>query len=165
MASVRSIVFVCLHGAAKSVIAATYLNHLSTERGLNIRAAAAGVEPEPEVPPQVCEGLLREGFDVRHYHPRRVTPEELAAAWRVVSFGCDLGEVASTSLAVERWDDVPLVSDGSSRPATPSRNACKSYWMDLGTQNPHIRTDLMGRDPCRTNTQSWGECRPSSKAP
>jgi len=116
MASVRSIVFVCLHGAAKSVIAATYLNHLSTERGLNIRAAAVGIEPEPEVPAQVCEGLLREGLDVRRYRPRRVTPEELAAAWRVVSFGCDLSGVAPPSVAVERWDDVPLVSDGF-RPA------------------------------------------------
>ncbi len=90
MASVRSIVFVCLHGAAKSVIAATYLNHLSTERGLNIRATAAGIEPESEVPPQVREGLLHEGLDVRHYRPRSVTLEELAAAWRAVSFGCDL---------------------------------------------------------------------------
>lgn len=112
MGSVRSIVFVCLHGAAKSVIAATFLNQLSTDRGLNIHATAAGIEPESEVPPQVCEGLLHEGLDVRHYGPRRVTPEELAAAWRVVSFGCDLGEVAPPNLAVERWDDVPLVSDG-----------------------------------------------------
>ncbi len=112
MASVRSIVFVCLHGAAKSVVAATYLNHLATARGLNIRAAAAGIEPEPEVPPSICAGLLGEGLDVRQYHPRRVTPEELAAAWRIVSFGCDLSDVAPPSLAVERWDDVPLVSDG-----------------------------------------------------
>jgi arsenate reductase (thioredoxin) len=112
MGSVRSIVFVCLHGAAKSVIAATHLNRLSTERGLNLCATAAGIEPEPDVPPQVCEGLLREGLDVRHYRPRRVTPEELAAAWRVVSFGCDLSDVAPQSLAVERWDDVPLVSNG-----------------------------------------------------
>ena len=112
MASVRSIVFVCLHGAAKSVIAATYLNRLCSERGLNIRATAAGIEPEPEVQPHVCEGLRHEGLDVRDYRPRRVTPEELAAAWRVVSFGCDLGEVAPSNLAVERWDDVPLVSDG-----------------------------------------------------
>jgi len=112
MSSVRSIVFVCLHGAAKSVIAATYLNRLSTDRGLNIRATAAGIEPEPEVPSQVCEGLLYEGLDVRHYRPRRVTPEEMATAWRVVSFGCDLGEVAPPNLAIERWDDVPLVSDG-----------------------------------------------------
>ena len=112
MPSVRSIVFVCLHGAAKSVIAATYLNHLSTARGLDLRATAAGIEPEPDVPPQVCAGLLREGLDVGQYHPRRVTREELAAAWRVVSFGCDLSDVAPPSLGVERWDDVPLVSDG-----------------------------------------------------
>ena len=119
MSSVRSIVFVCLHGAAKSVIAATYLNRLSTERGLNLRATATGIEPEPDVPPHVCEGLLREGLDVRHYRPRRVTPEELAAAWRAVSFGCDLSDVAPPSLAVERRDDVPQVSDGFQ----PARNA------------------------------------------
>jgi hypothetical protein len=60
----------------------------------------------------VKEGLLRDGLDVSGHQPRRVTREELAAARRVVSFGCDLGEVAPPDLAVERWDDVPMVSDG-----------------------------------------------------
>ena len=112
MSATRTVVFVCLHGAAKSVIAAAQLNRLSAERGLDIRATAAGVEPEPEIPPRVREGLLQEGLDVRHHRPRSVTPEELGAAWRVVSFGCDLSRVAPPGLAVERWDDVPLVSDG-----------------------------------------------------
>ena len=112
MSSTRTVVFVCLHGAAKSVIAASYLNHLSAERGLNIRATAVGLEPESEVPPNVREGLLQEGLDVSRHRPRAVTVEELATAWRVVSFGCDLGRVAPPGLAVERWDDVPLVSDG-----------------------------------------------------
>lgn len=112
MPSTRTVVFVCLHGAAKSVIAGAYLNRLSAERGLDIRATAAGVEPEPEIPLQVHEGLLEEGLDVRGHRPRSVTPEELAAAWRVVSFGCDLSHIAPPDLAVERWDDVPLVSEG-----------------------------------------------------
>ena len=112
MSSTRTVVFVCLHGAAKSVIAASYLNRLSAERGLNIRATAVGLEPESEVPPHVREGLLREGLDVRHHRPRAVTVEELATAWRVVSFGCDLDHVAPPGLAAERWDDVPLVTDG-----------------------------------------------------
>ena len=34
------------------------------------------------------------------------------AAWRVVSFGCDLSHIAPPGLAVQRWDDVPLVSEG-----------------------------------------------------
>ncbi len=112
MSSIRTVVFVCLHGAAKSVIAGAYLNRLSAERGLDIRATAVGVEPESEIPLQVRDGLLQEGLDVRHHRPRSVTSEELAAAWRVVSFGCDLSDVAPPGLAVERWDDVPLVSDG-----------------------------------------------------
>jgi arsenate reductase (thioredoxin) len=112
MSSTHTVVFVCLHGTAKSVIAATYMNRLSAERGLNIRATAVGMEPEPDVPPHVRKGLLRDGLDVRHYRARRVTHEALAAAWRVVSFGCDLSHVAPPGLAVVRWDDVPLVSDG-----------------------------------------------------
>ena len=112
MSSTRTVVFVCLHGTAKSVIAAAYLNRLSAERGLNIRAIAAGIEPEPEVPSHVTEGLLRDGLDVRHYRARNPMPEELATAWRVVSFGCDLSHAAPSRLAVVRWDDVPLVSDG-----------------------------------------------------
>ena len=56
--------------------------------------------------------LLKDGIDVRHVLPRRVTREELMTAWRVVSFGCDLGHVAPPTLAVARRDDVPAVSDG-----------------------------------------------------
>jgi len=112
VSSPPTVVFVCLHGTAKSVIAAAYLNRLSAERGLNIRAIAAGIEPEPEVPSHVTEGLLRDVLDVRHYRARNPMPEELATAWRVVSFGCDLSHAAPSRLAVVRWDDVPLVSDG-----------------------------------------------------
>ena len=114
MPPTRTVVFVCLHGAAKSVIAGAYLNRLARERGLDIHATAAGVEPEPEpeIPLQVREGLLREGLDVSGHRPRSLTPEEMAAAWRVVSFGCDLGPLTPPGLAVDRWDDVPPVSDG-----------------------------------------------------
>ena len=108
----RTVVFVCLHGAAKSVIAAAYLRRLAGELGLDVGATSAGIDPEPEVPPKVAEALLKDGIDVRHVLPRRVTRAELMTAWRVVSFGCDLGHVAPLTLAVARWDDVPAVSDG-----------------------------------------------------
>ena len=108
----RTVVFVCLHGAAKSVIAAAYLRRLAGEMGLDVGATSAGIDPEPEVPPTVAEALLKDGIDVRRHRPRRVTREELMTAWRVVSFGCHLGHVAPLTLAVARWDDVPAVSDG-----------------------------------------------------
>jgi len=55
----RTVVFVCLHGAAKSVIAAAYLRRLAGEMGLDAGATSAGIDPEPEVPPTVAEVLLR----------------------------------------------------------------------------------------------------------
>jgi hypothetical protein len=58
----------------------------------------------------VVEALLAEGLDVRDHRPRRATREELMTAWRVVSLGCDLGDLAPPGLAVDRWDDVPSPS-------------------------------------------------------
>ena len=108
----RTIVFVCLHGAAKSVVAAAYFQRLAEARGLKIRATSAGIDPEPQVPSTVVDALFHEGVDVRHHRPRAVTRGELAAAWRVVTFGCDLGHVAPPGLTPIRWDDVPPVSEG-----------------------------------------------------
>ena len=107
--SERTILFVCLHGAAKSVIAASHCQRLASDAGVPIRATFAGTEPDPGIAPAAAAGLLAEGIDVRDQATHRVTPGELRQAWRVVSFGCDLQELAP-DVRVERWDDVPAVS-------------------------------------------------------
>lgn len=105
------VLFVCLHGAAKSVLAAAHFERLAQRRGLRTQAVFAGTEPDPAIAPRVVAELLAEGIDVRGAHPRRVTPADVASAARIVSFGCDLGALAP-SVPVDRWDDVPAVSDG-----------------------------------------------------
>ena len=80
-------VFVCRHGSAKSLIAAEYLQRLAERHGLDLRATAAGLEPDVEIPATVITGLLEDGIDVRGGRPCRVTREALAGAWRVVAFG------------------------------------------------------------------------------
>jgi hypothetical protein len=107
-----SVLFVCLHGAAKSVIAAAYLERLARTEGLRVTAAAAGTEPDAAIAPGAAAGLLGEGIDVRASRPRRVDADALARASRVVTLGCDLGRPAPPGLPVERWDDIPAVSDG-----------------------------------------------------
>ena len=110
MGSAGTVVFVCLHGSAKSLIAAEHLRRLARQRGVGVEAISMGVEPDPQIPSKVVEGLLGDGIDVRGRRPRAVTGEALAAACHVVSFGCDLGDMLRPGLAVERWDDVPPVS-------------------------------------------------------
>jgi hypothetical protein len=54
---------------------------------------------------------LADGIDLRGQRPRRVSQGDVTRAWRVVAFGCDVGEVAG-GRPVEQWDDVPAVSAG-----------------------------------------------------
>jgi protein-tyrosine-phosphatase len=110
MAPQRTIVFLCPHNAAKSVIAAAYWQRLAEQRGWPVRATSAGTEPDPEVAPRVAMALLAEGLDVRGHRPRLVTREELATAWRVVALGCDLDALAPPGRPVHHWDDVPAPS-------------------------------------------------------
>ena len=44
-----------------------------------------------------------------------MTPADVAQASRVVSFGCDLGDLALPGVDVERWDDVPAVGQDFDR--------------------------------------------------
>jgi arsenate reductase (thioredoxin) len=114
MSAPRTVLFVCQHAAATSVIAAAYFNRLARERGVPARARSAGTEPDPAVPAGVRDGLAAAGLEPGVVAPRRLKPAETARAWRVVTFGCDLDAVAPPA-AVIRWDDVPAVSAGFER--------------------------------------------------
>jgi protein-tyrosine-phosphatase len=103
------VLFVCLHGAAKSVIAAAHFRRLAAARGLAIGAVAAGTEPDPQLAPGAVKGLAAEGLSVAPGRPRPITLHDLDTAARVVSFGCDVSP--ANGQPVERWD-VPAVSDG-----------------------------------------------------
>jgi len=115
--SVRNpnVLFVCLHGSAKSLIAAEYFNRLAAERGLPARAASAGTEPDDEIPPRVAQGLGADGIDVAGRRPRRPTPADVDGSAIVVTFACDLGDLAARAPRVEHWDNVPAVSEDFKR--------------------------------------------------
>jgi len=110
-----NVLFVCLHGSAKSLIAAEYFNRLAAARGLAARATSAGTEPDDAIPPRVTQGLREDGIDVTGRQPRRPAPADVEGAAIVVTFGCDLGELAARATHIERWDDVPAVSEDFKR--------------------------------------------------
>jgi protein-tyrosine-phosphatase len=108
----QKVLFVCLHGAAKSVLAAADFERMAKERGLPIAAESAGTEPDPEIAPRVLAALTAEGVDMAGQKPRLVTRDMAAGATRVVAFGCGLGAAAPENDKLEQWEDVPNVSDG-----------------------------------------------------
>lgn len=106
------VLFVCQHGAAKSVIAARHLEELAHARGLTLKACAAGVEPDEVIPPHVIAGLRGDGVDDHETPPQAVTRQLLEHAQVIVSFGCDLSAFAEHSSRIVQWSGVPAVSDG-----------------------------------------------------
>jgi arsenate reductase (thioredoxin) len=100
MTTPPTVLFVCLHGSAKSVIAVEHFRRLAAERGIAVDAYLAGTEPDADVPPRVVQGLLAEGIDVRGRRPRPVTRADLERASRVVTFGCELSDFVPPGLSV-----------------------------------------------------------------
>ena len=108
----RTIVFVCEHGAAKSVVAAAHFNKLAAERGLPVRAVSRGSAPDAAVPPLIRSGLEREGVSLdATFTPTLVSAGDVRAAARVVTFDVTL-PAGTGATHVTRWDGLPAFSDG-----------------------------------------------------
>lgn len=104
-----SVLFMCPHGAAKSVLASAYFKQLAAERGLRVIVNAAGTEPAPAVSPAVAARLEQQGLAVPVSKPRTVTAADVADADFVISIGCDTSKLPPTE-KLRRWDDVPDTS-------------------------------------------------------
>lgn len=99
------IIFVCEHGAAKSILSAALFNKLAGERQLNIRAIARGTNPDPEISTKVARGLQADGLVASEPAPKKISKVDLVSARRVITF-CALPDEYPGSVQVENWDDV-----------------------------------------------------------
>ena len=111
MMTIAIVVFVCEHGSAKSLVAASLFDRMARERGVEARAISRGTAPDASVPPIVVQALRADGFDVAAFRPRALTSADVAGAARVVAIGVDLGPPgAKAGPRAVRWDGVPPVS-------------------------------------------------------
>ena len=104
------IIFVCEHGAAKSILAATYFNHLANLRRVDLSAVARATHPDPELSKQTVEGLSRDGLKPAELVPQNLLLDDLRFAERIVSF-CELPDEFREKVIVEQWEGIPAVSE------------------------------------------------------
>lgn len=79
------VLFVCVHNAGRSQIAAAYLRHLA---GDAVHVRTAGSEPASSVHPRVIETLAEAGIPLSDDYPKPLTDEVVQAADYVVTMGC-----------------------------------------------------------------------------
>jgi arsenate reductase (thioredoxin) len=102
-----TIVFVCEHGAAKSVIATAYFNKIAVERGLPDRAIYRGANPQAELSVSALKGLKDDGLTLPSDRPSPITNADVSAATHIFAIGCTLPAHAASSGKADSWDDVP----------------------------------------------------------
>jgi protein-tyrosine-phosphatase len=80
-----SVLFVCIHNAGRSQMAAAYLTHLAGDR---VVVRSAGSAPAETVNPAVVEALLEEGIDISTEIPKVLTDEAVQGSDVVITMGC-----------------------------------------------------------------------------
>jgi arsenate reductase len=85
MADKRSVLFVCVHNAGRSQMAAAFLTHLS-EGAIDVRSA--GSEPAVSVNPAAIAAMAEVGIDIAAEQPKILTNEAVKASDVVITMGC-----------------------------------------------------------------------------
>src|SRR5450830_1793968 len=80
-----SALFVCVHNAGRSQMAAGFLSALS---GGAVEVRSAGSMPADQINPTAVEAMLELGIDIRQERPKVLTPEAVKAADVVITMGC-----------------------------------------------------------------------------
>ena len=105
----RTIIFVCEHGSAKSVVAAALFNRLVKEKKLDFQAFARGTNPDQELAQPAIDGLLKDGLSAAEQKPTLLSEQDLISAQGLITF-CDLPSHYKELISVEDWSDVPPIS-------------------------------------------------------
>lgn len=80
-----SVLFVCVHNAGRSQMAAAYLSHLS-QGAIEVRSA--GTQPADEINPVVVEAMKEKGIDLFGQIPKVLTTEAVQDSDVVITMGC-----------------------------------------------------------------------------
>ncbi|MEN9731123.1 MAG: hypothetical protein RL488_433 [Actinomycetota bacterium] len=80
-----SVLFVCVHNAGRSQMAAGYLQHLAGDR---VEVRSAGSAPGNAVNPSAVAAMAEEGIDISAATPKILTDEAVEASDYVITMGC-----------------------------------------------------------------------------
>jgi protein-tyrosine-phosphatase len=80
-----SVLFVCVHNAGRSQMAAAFLTHLAGDR---VEVRSAGSAPADSINPAVVEALKEVGIDISNEQPKVLTTSVVEQSDVVITMGC-----------------------------------------------------------------------------
>jgi protein-tyrosine-phosphatase len=85
MSAKKTIMFVCVHNAGRSQMAAGFMRELGGER---VEVLSAGSAPKDSINPIAVEAMLELGIDIANQKPKILTPEAVQQSDVVITMGC-----------------------------------------------------------------------------
>ena len=80
-----AVLFVCVHNAGRSQMAAGFLRHLA---GDSVEVLSAGSEPADQVNPVAVQAMAEKGVDIAAEHPKLLQDSAVREADVVITMGC-----------------------------------------------------------------------------
>src|ERR687896_2224710 len=109
MTDVPEVLFVCVHNAGRSQMAAALLEHHAKGR---VTVRSAGSTPAEEINPAVVEAMEELGLDMSRSYPKPLTDEFVRASDVVIMMGCGDACPIYPGKRYEDWD----VDDPTGKP-------------------------------------------------
>ncbi|GAA2905008.1 arsenate reductase ArsC [Streptosporangium fragile] len=85
MSDTPSVLFVCVHNAGRSQMAAGWLTHLAGDR---VEVRSAGSAPAEQINPVAVQAMAEVGVDITAEKPKVLTPEAVRTSDVVITMGC-----------------------------------------------------------------------------
>ncbi|HWD80793.1 MAG TPA: arsenate reductase ArsC [Kribbella sp.] len=85
LVSKPSVLFVCIHNAGRSQMAAGWLRHLA---GDQVEVRSAGSEPADQINPIAVEAMREVGIDITGTTPHLLSTDDVQASDVVITMGC-----------------------------------------------------------------------------
>jgi protein-tyrosine-phosphatase len=80
-----SVLFVCVHNAGRSQMAAGFLRHLAEDA---VEVRSAGSAPADQINPVAAQAMAEVGIDINDQKPKILTPEDSETSNVVITMGC-----------------------------------------------------------------------------
>ena len=80
-----TVLFVCVHNAGRSQMAAGFMSHLG---GKSVDVLSAGSAPKDQINPVAVEVMAEIGIDISNNQPKLLTPDSVKDSDIVITMGC-----------------------------------------------------------------------------
>ena len=119
-----TVLFVCVHNAGRSQMAAGYLTHLG---GDAVEVRSAGSEPADKINPIAVQAMAEEGIDITNQKPKILTDQAVQVSDVVITMGCGDTCPFYPGKRYEEWVlDDPAGQSPRHSPTHPRRNQAPS---------------------------------------